>query len=461
MQIFYLATLLLFLTSFTQAQVAIGTSNPNTSARLQVDANASTNAKGFLPPRVTSTERGNITTPATGLLVYQTDGTAGLYYYDGSGWIYIINSTSSTLPVANGGTGVTSSTGTGSVVLSTSPTLTTPTISSGSDQYPNSLYLLPPTHATSRRTSLRIDEWLLFQDISANGTKNFTITERDGGNFTSRIFVNVGGNVGIGNTAPNAKLDIRANTASTTDPGAGYLGIGTTSTAANTAGAGALRYNTSGAVEYSNGSSWATLSIANYGDIKTGIQSSDHNGWIKLDGRLKSSLTATQQAQATALGIGTNLPNATNAYLVQNGGTLGSVTGSNSVTLTQANLPNVNFATATTSSAGSHSHTVDPSSVSTTTNGNHTHTGSVGGSNWYGGGTYVGAFDAGIHPFYTPTLTIDPAGNHNHTVDIPSTTSSAAADHSHTVTVSSGGSGTAINIAPMSLSVNTFIYLGK
>ena len=33
-----------------------------------------------------------------------------------------------TLPVANGGTGVTTSTGTGSVVLSTSPTLTTPVL---------------------------------------------------------------------------------------------------------------------------------------------------------------------------------------------------------------------------------------------------------------------------------------------------------------------------------------------
>ena len=35
---------------------------------------------------------------------------------------------SGTLPVANGGTGVTTSTGTGNVVLSTSPTLTTPTL---------------------------------------------------------------------------------------------------------------------------------------------------------------------------------------------------------------------------------------------------------------------------------------------------------------------------------------------
>ena len=31
------------------------------------------------------------------------------------------------------------------------------------------------------------------------------------------------------------------------------------------------------------------------GDVKTGIQTGDHNGWVKLDGRLKSTLTASQQ----------------------------------------------------------------------------------------------------------------------------------------------------------------------
>lgn len=351
-------------------------------------------------------------------------------------------------------------TGTGSVVMSTSPTLTTPTISSGSSQFPNSLFILPPTHATSRRTSLRIDEWLLQQDHSANGTKNFTITERDGGNFTSRIFINVGGNVGIGNTAPNARLDIRTSPNSTTDPGEGYAGIGTTATAANTAGAGAIRYNTSGVLEYSNGSSWITLAAPSFGDIKSGIQTSDHNGWVRLDGRSKSSLTSTQQARANTLGIGANLPDATNAYLVQNGGTIAAVTGSNTVTLTQANLPLYNLPTATTSSAGSHTHTVDPASVNTNTTGSHTHTGSVGGSTWNGGGSWVGGFDAGGFNLNVPTLTINSAGDHAHSVDIPATTSSTAGDHIHTVTVSSGGSGTAINIAPRSMSVNMFIYLG-
>jgi hypothetical protein len=44
---------------------------------------------GILIPRMTQTQRNNISSPATGLMVYQTDNTDGFYYYDGAGWKYI------------------------------------------------------------------------------------------------------------------------------------------------------------------------------------------------------------------------------------------------------------------------------------------------------------------------------------------------------------------------------------
>jgi hypothetical protein len=72
------------------------------------------------------------------------------------------------------------------------------------------------------------------------------------------------GKVGIGNTSPNATLDVRTSPTSTTDPGAGYIAIGTTSVAASTAGVGALRYNTANSlIEFSNGSTWLSLSPGN------------------------------------------------------------------------------------------------------------------------------------------------------------------------------------------------------
>jgi hypothetical protein len=64
------------------AQVAVNTdgSLPDNSAMLDV----SSASKGLLAPRMTLTQRLAITSPATGLIVYQTDGTSGFYYNSGT-----------------------------------------------------------------------------------------------------------------------------------------------------------------------------------------------------------------------------------------------------------------------------------------------------------------------------------------------------------------------------------------
>lgn len=43
-------------------------------------------SKGLLPPRVTAAQKAAISSPATGLVVYQTDDITGFYYYNGSAW---------------------------------------------------------------------------------------------------------------------------------------------------------------------------------------------------------------------------------------------------------------------------------------------------------------------------------------------------------------------------------------
>jgi len=80
--------------------------------------------KGFLPPRMTSAQRTAIGTPATGLVVYQTDGSAGLYVRNAAAW--------QLLGVGSGGTGtvtsvsVTSANGFAGTVLNetTTPAIT-------------------------------------------------------------------------------------------------------------------------------------------------------------------------------------------------------------------------------------------------------------------------------------------------------------------------------------------------
>jgi hypothetical protein len=48
--------------------------------------NVNSTTQGFLPPRMTTTQRNAIASPAEGLIVVQTDGTQGLYLYIGAAW---------------------------------------------------------------------------------------------------------------------------------------------------------------------------------------------------------------------------------------------------------------------------------------------------------------------------------------------------------------------------------------
>lgn len=88
-----LGLILLVHAYLSNAQVGIGTISPDPSAKLEI----SSSDKGFLPPRVALTANnlaGPISSPATGLLVYNTatagSGSAkvtpGYYYYDGNKW---------------------------------------------------------------------------------------------------------------------------------------------------------------------------------------------------------------------------------------------------------------------------------------------------------------------------------------------------------------------------------------
>ena len=66
------------------AQVAINTDNSAPDASAMLDVQSAT--KGMLIPRMTASARAAIAVPAIGLMVYQTDGASGFYYYTGSIW---------------------------------------------------------------------------------------------------------------------------------------------------------------------------------------------------------------------------------------------------------------------------------------------------------------------------------------------------------------------------------------
>lgn len=75
---------ILFITNMSaKSQVVISESSsatPTPSSMLDVQSTT----KGFLIPRMTEAQKTSISSPATGLLIYQIDGTTGFYYNSGS-----------------------------------------------------------------------------------------------------------------------------------------------------------------------------------------------------------------------------------------------------------------------------------------------------------------------------------------------------------------------------------------
>src|SRR5579859_150849 len=51
-------------------------------------------SKGLLIPRMTQAQRTAVSSPAEGLMVYQTDGTKGFYYFTNSAWVALTSGTS-------------------------------------------------------------------------------------------------------------------------------------------------------------------------------------------------------------------------------------------------------------------------------------------------------------------------------------------------------------------------------
>jgi hypothetical protein len=99
----FLLFAIFFIPSIIIAQIGIGTTNVDASAKLQIDSEN----KGFLQPRVTltgTTDASTIASPATGLMVYNTatagNGstavTPGIYYYTGTTWQRVADQSSAT-----------------------------------------------------------------------------------------------------------------------------------------------------------------------------------------------------------------------------------------------------------------------------------------------------------------------------------------------------------------------------
>lgn len=119
---------------------------------------------------------------------------------------------------------------------------------------------------------------------------------------------------------------------------------------------------------------------------------------------------------------------------MQNGNSLGGVTGNNTITIAQENLSDVNF-TGTANTGGNHNHRFWTSKNDVNNSES---------QGWPAGNKHDGFRTTDRRNRDEDNGTIQNGG-----------------EHSHSVTVSSGGSGSSLDITPQSLSVNVFIYLGN
>lgn len=77
-------TLFCYAISIKAQSVAINTDGTAAATSALLDVKSTT--QGILIPRMTAALRTAIATPATGLMVYQTDAPAGFYFYNGTAW---------------------------------------------------------------------------------------------------------------------------------------------------------------------------------------------------------------------------------------------------------------------------------------------------------------------------------------------------------------------------------------
>jgi hypothetical protein len=150
----------------------IGTTSPNSSSLLEVKSTT----KGVLIPRMTLTQRNAIASPATSLLIYQTNSTPGFYYYNGSAWTAVSSKGANT----------------------TLSNLVAPT-SINMDLLPSSTNTINLGSGTQLWKNVYFDT-IHFGDGS---TQSNALWKKKG----SVAYYN-SGNVGIGTSTPSAKLEI-------------------------------------------------------------------------------------------------------------------------------------------------------------------------------------------------------------------------------------------------------------
>jgi hypothetical protein len=197
---------------FAQNGVSINGNNAAADPSSMLDV--SSTVKGVLVPRMLSGQRTAIASPATGLLVYQTDAPTGFWYYNGSSWVQGVGPQGPIgLTGATGATGPQGPTGLTGATGATGPQgptgLTGATGATGS-QGPTGL--TGPAGATGPQGPTGAQGPAGSANI--NGTTNNLIKFTSATSGGNSIMVDNGTGVGIGTPSPSFPFQVLGTNAS-------------------------------------------------------------------------------------------------------------------------------------------------------------------------------------------------------------------------------------------------------
>lgn len=252
--------LFIFLISTGAFAQSIGINNPTPDASAALDVVST--SKGILVPRMLASERMSIITPANGLLVYQTDGTAGFYYYNGIAW-NSLNSVASELEK------ITETGNTGHRIIGRIP-------ANYGDIGLNAMDLSYSASASTTKGATGLISVALGNSTTASGAISTAMGSftRATGNFSTAMGASTNA---IGENA--TAMGFATNASGNTSTAMGYetiaSGYHTTAMGAYTKASG----NRSTAVgSVTKAKSYAELAIGNYNDTLTTVNSTDWSG---------------------------------------------------------------------------------------------------------------------------------------------------------------------------------------